>query len=305
MNRPTHIKLNMQVLDELDGNFPAAIVYSQIAYWHGMDEKGQPRLKAERGGKLWLVRQQEQLAEECRISYDQTRRALDLLKRLKYIGWETHFSPYHGGKRALWVTLLPRESNCAPMHNSNSAAVPGTISSIMGEDYNPKTLAPEAQMKLKDVLQAQSGKQPVGLPALWKNRLGLKNEKFVKPLTNKEMGQLKKVGAIITSAGEEPPMVVEWVIAQWTNFVRAVQVADGVGPGPVDPHIGFLLAHADVAVNAFRDSQKAPPPGFVSPITDTSSDKVGQQVQPAAVNIEAPASPEEIAKALQSVEQSQ
>jgi hypothetical protein len=295
VKRPDYVKFDMRALEELNGNFPAALIYSQIAYWHSPDADGKPRLRAERKGSLWLVRQQEQLAEECCLSFDQVRRALEVLKREKFIAWESHFSPFHGGKRAMWITLLPRASNCAAMHTSNPAAAPSTISmSTENKDHTALAQAPNPKgnpVKIKDVLAMSANKQPTGIHALWKNRLALKTQKFQKPLTHKDMAQLKKIDAIIREAKCGPEVVVDWAIQNWANLVYGVGIATGQSGGPTEPQIGYLLSHVDAAIEGWKAGHLQYTVTFTAGTpTEPSQQKVGDPTPPVVVP---PKSPEE------------
>jgi hypothetical protein len=67
-----------------------------------------------------------------------------------------------------------------------------------------------------------------------------------KPLTPKQFGQLKLLRNILEDITLD---VMLWAFENWTLFSLEAKRCAGLPCAPANPHIGFLLAHCDVAVN--------------------------------------------------------
>lgn len=81
----------------LDGNAYHAIVFSQIMYWFGLDnKKSKTRLTHEHQNHLWFVTTYEELAEQTGIKSHKTiRNAINKLQAQGLILKEQHYSPFH------------------------------------------------------------------------------------------------------------------------------------------------------------------------------------------------------------------
>ena len=67
-----------------------------------------------------------------------------------------------------------------------------------------------------------------------------------KPLTPQQFGQLK----LLRDALEDITWdVMQWVLENWTLFSQEAKGCAGLPCAPANPHIGFLLAHCQLAVN--------------------------------------------------------
>ena len=66
------------------------------------------------------------------------------------------------------------------------------------------------------------------------------------PLSAKEMGQLKQLRNYL---GDETINVIGWAVDNWWTFAQRARAEAGLESHPAKPHIGFLLAHYDTAVN--------------------------------------------------------
>lgn len=98
--------------------------------------------------------------------------------------------------------------------------------------------------------ESQYQKRPFSLGIRWQERVARENGGvWQKTLTQKERGQLKMLANALGSRTHE---VMDWAVANWTDFTwKAMDVA-GLRASPCQPHIGFLLAHCDVAVNRMQ-----------------------------------------------------
>lgn len=61
------------------------VMFSQIVFWHLPDKSGQPKLRAEKDGFLWLAKNHGHWWDECRVSALQAARALKKMKKDKLI----------------------------------------------------------------------------------------------------------------------------------------------------------------------------------------------------------------------------
>jgi len=75
---------------DISGDLVAGLMLSQIHYWHGQDEHGNPRLKVKRGGHLWLCKADNEWWDEIRITEKQARRARNILTEKGLIVCERH-----------------------------------------------------------------------------------------------------------------------------------------------------------------------------------------------------------------------
>lgn len=92
------VLIEMWLVDLLDGDHAAAILFSQLLWWF-QPAKGttKPRVGFERQGHLWLVRSDADWVEDCRLSVRQVRRIRSVLvskgliehKRFKWRGAPT------------------------------------------------------------------------------------------------------------------------------------------------------------------------------------------------------------------------
>jgi hypothetical protein len=106
-----------------------------------------------------------------------------------------------------------------------------------------------------NVCEIQSGKKPFSLEIRWHSRLSLLDgEKWQKPLTQKERGQLKNLANALGPLTNE---VMDWALENWSDFASTAATQSGVNGYPSAPHIGFLLAHCGVAVNQMHSSAEA------------------------------------------------
>jgi DNA-binding MarR family transcriptional regulator len=115
--------------------------------------------------------------------------------------------------------------------------------------------AHEKTMKAGDILKNLKTPVTGNLGAFWQQRRALVQGGYQKPLTGKEMAQLKQLH---TQLGELTRPVIDYVMNHWTAFASRAGVAAGC-TYPADPHIGFLLKHHAVAVNLLQPEVVAPP----------------------------------------------
>jgi hypothetical protein len=84
------------------------------------------------------------------------------------------------------------------------------------------------------------------LTIMWKQKVGDKYGGFIGDFTEKERGQLK---SYITKAGEHAAAAMGWALDNWGSFSFEAKKRSGLLTAPDRPHIGFLLAHYDVAID--------------------------------------------------------
>src|ERR1700730_8875738 len=86
----------------------------------------------------------------------------------------------------------------------------------------------------------------VRLASLWQRRITALHGHFPKPLTPRELGQLK---FLRNNLGRWTFFVIDWVLGNWQRFCQQARTDEGLESAPPKPHIGFLLAHLGTAVN--------------------------------------------------------
>ena len=99
------------------------------------------------------------------------------------------------------------------------------------------------------------------LTECWQQARRISPGTYVKPLTDKEVGQLKYLWKCV---GDEAADVAAFALKNWHRFASRAGVQAGV-PGPEEPHIGFLVKHHAVAVNMWRHSKAQPSPPTTLP----------------------------------------
>lgn len=62
------------VIDLVAGDLSAALLLSQLMWWHQPGKSGRPKLRFEREGHLWLTRTDDDWWEDCRLTQRQVRR---------------------------------------------------------------------------------------------------------------------------------------------------------------------------------------------------------------------------------------
>ena len=87
------------------------------------------------------------------------------------------------------------------------------------------------------------------LATLWQSRMTVMPGGFAKALTRKQFGQLK---LLKRSLGDSTSQVMDWTLINWRRFSEQARAEAGLLCAPSVPHIGFLLAHHDTAVNLMR-----------------------------------------------------
>lgn len=108
---------------------------------------------------------------------------------------------------------------------------------------------------------------------IWKRHLSEKLG-FQKPFSLKEKGQLSQLCKRLST--KDLIDVLAFVLADgltvsgltsWGNFAARVRTAKGLVTSPQDPHVGFLFAHYEVAVQMLREKElkKAAQPASPSP----------------------------------------
>lgn len=86
----------------------------------------------------------------------------------------------------------------------------------------------------------------VRLASLWQRRMTALHGHFPKPLTPKELGQLK---TLKKSLGDLTGQVIDWALNNWGHFSHEARAQAGLSSAPAAPHIGFFLKYHCVAVN--------------------------------------------------------
>jgi hypothetical protein len=89
------------------------------------------------------------------------------------------------------------------------------------------------------------------LASIWQQKLQANFELAPRPMTPKEMGQLK---ALRLHLGDLTRDVIEWIVdpVNWWHFCQQVRVESKIHQVPDHPHVGFLLGHRGTALRVMR-----------------------------------------------------
>ena len=109
-------------------------------------------------------------------------------------------------------------------------------------------------MKPEDMSQKMNRSVPF-LAQMWQaNMARMSGVVEQKPLTPRQFGQLK----LLRNGLEDITWdVMQWVLENWTRFSQEAKRCAGLPCAPSNPHIGFLLAHCNVAVSLMYDIAKS------------------------------------------------
>ena len=78
------IALRPSFIDLCDGDLFAAVIFSQMFYWHCDSKSGEgTRLKVQRDGYMWLAKTYKDWSDECRVKEPTARKKI---ARLRAIG---------------------------------------------------------------------------------------------------------------------------------------------------------------------------------------------------------------------------
>jgi hypothetical protein len=105
----------------------------------------------------------------------------------------------------------------------------------------------------KEILAAQNlgHAKAHRLPMLWQKEKASLKGSFQKPLTAKEMAQLKKFGK---DTGDLAEKVLLYATSHWQKYAVEVKSAAGLTTVPMEPDIGFLLKYSEIATNQYLKS---------------------------------------------------
>jgi hypothetical protein len=135
---------------------------------------------------------------------------------------------------------------------------------VLAEQRAGRYTAQEWLMKASEILkrhQEQAGLRApprAGVNSLaiaWKKAVAGDGGDFVKDLTQKELGQLKQ---LMAKVGSDTPQLIAWALPHWPDFAFSVRHQKDLKSSPSEPHLGFLLAHHDVAMNLYLQSIAEP-----------------------------------------------
>ena len=102
-------------------------------------------------------------------------------------------------------------------------------------------------------LNRNDGPSVPALAGWWQRRTIELNGTLIRPLSPKELGQLKMLKK---GLGSWTFFVLNWVWDNWWGFCEEAKAASGIDSAPLKPHIGFALRHYDVAVNLMDKTAK-------------------------------------------------
>ncbi len=71
--------MEMWTVDLLNGDFAAALLFSQLMWWHQPGKDGRPKVAYERNGHSWLLRADDDWHRDCRLTQKQVRRIRSVL----------------------------------------------------------------------------------------------------------------------------------------------------------------------------------------------------------------------------------
>lgn len=267
-SKPTQIVINPECV-KIGGDLVVGSLLSQVMYWHAPTKQGKSKLRVQRDGQWWIAKTREEWMAECGLTLKQYKRAVSVLKEKGLV--EVKVMKFGGVAmghlRLTRLDLLPVVAPVVGPKGTGHLAPKGptgwavkdrpliqrlqtetTVSSGATAQEPPEKKA-QGLMKIEDVLKkkAQEKAQPSQtLQGHWLKRMSAVYGGWQKPLTGKQLGQLKQLKALL---GGDTISVIDYVVNYWMAFGST---ASGGGSFPPQPDIGFLLKHCAVAKNLLQ-----------------------------------------------------
>lgn len=170
------------VLDAVDCDYPAALLLSQILWWHQPAKDGEPRARYERDGNVWLLRSDEEWWDDCRLTVKQMRRVRGVLvslgliesRRFKRAGAPVSaYRPLFENVRAARERTAPQREVPPEGHiptsappGSDATALPAAVAKEETPEENPSQtsdVSPEVKVIIEQLARkvtAHSGHRP-------------------------------------------------------------------------------------------------------------------------------------------------
>lgn len=154
---------------------------------------------------------------------------------------------------------------------------PDYLSTLKGD--TPMATAAEIMMKHKHQSSTKTFEATAtGLSSLWKNRLGLVYGGFTKPLTGKEVGQLKLYAKAVQAMHGDAVAALDWALQHWGEYAYEVKKVKALASVPAQPQTGFVLSYPDVLLQLIaKNTQNTfdkPVPVVHTPIQATKAPEV-------------------------------
>ena len=84
------------------------------------------------------------------------------------------------------------------------------------------------------------------LATYWQENMALYHHQPIKPLTPKEIGQIK---TLFLKTGMLSKRLMDFAFKHWNQFTASTMASTGFNVCPEHPKIGYLLAHRDIAIS--------------------------------------------------------
>jgi hypothetical protein len=287
----TVVALQRQYVTLLKGDVLAALMLSQIYYWYQPAKNGSSKLRVFRFGKWWLAKSHKDWEEEIGLTRKQSRRCLEVLveagilevSTLKFDGSPTThcrlvmvdgrevltdpiglFSNSHCAEKQ--IALYPKGQSLTETttETTTKSKTATDVAGEQGTDMTTKAIAEILASHNAKKAELPTGKvTPITLALLWKKRVSvLTDTGFMKPLTGKEVGQLKHVHKAL---GDKSLTVLDYALCNWADFSWEARSVKGLSSCPAQPVVGFFALYFDVAAQLIAKpptttAAKAPKP---------------------------------------------
>ena len=279
-----------QYLEELP--LSQAILMSMLHGYYTPGVSGQNQLRVWKYRRWWVAKSHQELLSETGLTRRQVDVAVKRLLATGRIKVETMLyngAPVRHFRCPEMVKLCagrrPKKPRCYPLDTESKQQVKTpqvqTITESTVEEGNrakalasklatgtngawlpkptPIKIEEKTMAKLEAVMAAQKAKKETAdqgqnktmqLCLLWKSLMAETYGGFQKTFTNKEIGQMK---LLRLGAGEVSPSVVRYMILKWGRFTWNTKIAKDLKSVPAKPHLGFALAHYEVAVQSIAN----------------------------------------------------
>lgn len=220
-----------------NGNLYDSLILSQIMYWHGNSaETGQPRLRIERDGHLWLAKRYEDWQDECEINEHTARKGINRLKDTGLI--ETAVWDF-SGKPTVHIRI-------------NWDAFEQQIRGVMRSDANDLTGQMQTTCKVISYTETTTENTNSKIPTAKKTAVGASSEKS------------KKTRSAVTNNTSSPADPPESIALVENITMRKEQII-GLITGPHRSHLNYTswtgTDYGDAILHLLNKLKDDPSPG--------------------------------------------
>jgi hypothetical protein len=148
--------LELWVIRLVGGDLPAALLLSQLLWWHQPAKDGRPKLTYERDGHRWLIRKDNAWERDTCLTAKQVRRAKSVLVTAGLV--ECRPFRFHGAPTSAWRPVFPALQAAHPENpdlyreGQNGSVPGGTVGFVPGgvNGFDPSGTNPSSSITTRE-----------------------------------------------------------------------------------------------------------------------------------------------------------